>query len=304
MNPYLDIAQTGKTDWWRYLLALAFILFMWMIVGSLPLLIMIAMTMLDGNPATTFNIYGLVGVDPLVNFITLISTFLPFFIATPLAIRFIHGRPMRSIVTPYQRINWARLFTGFGVWFTLSALISLAEALLHPGRYVLTESFAKIIPFAITTLLLIPFQTSAEELAFRGYLLQWAGLKFQSRLALSLLSGLLFALPHITNPEVKVDFWASMAFYFSFGMFAAWVTLKDNGLELALGMHAANNIYTGIVANYVVSALPTPSVFTIIEMDAIYNLIAPLLGMLAFYFILFYIWKRNDSCEDLKPAQG
>jgi membrane protease YdiL (CAAX protease family) len=94
-----------------------------------------------------------------------------------------------------------------------------------------------------------------------------------------------------------VDFWLTMSFYFVFGVFAAWVTLKDNGLELALGMHAANNIYASIFANYSKGALQTQAFFTTNELDALYNLVATLVSMLVFYTIFF---RPGKSAK--KPA--
>lgn len=32
---YLEIAQQGNNSWWRYLLGIIFIFFMWLIVGSI-----------------------------------------------------------------------------------------------------------------------------------------------------------------------------------------------------------------------------------------------------------------------------
>jgi hypothetical protein len=251
---------------------------------------------LDGDPATLLETTGnLAGVDALLNYVITLSTFLPFFLATLLAVRFIHARPMRTLVTAAEGIRWGRLFSGFGLWFLLSALISVVEALLYPGRYELTLDLFKLIPIAIAALILIPFQTSAEELFFRGYLIQWIGLKLPNRLALGLISGLLFALPHIPNPEVRVNFGLVMGFYFLFGFFAAWVTLKDNGLELALGMHAANNIYTSIFANYANSALPTPALFTVNVLDPVYGLVSPAVAMLVFYLIL--LAPKNNLAE-------
>ncbi len=296
MKTYLEIAREGKNDWWRYLISLPFILFMWMIVGSAPLVAMAVWISLDGDPATLLETTGnLAGVDALLNYVIILSTFLPFFLATLLAVRFIHARPLRTLVTAAEGIRWKRLFSGFGLWFLLSALISVVEALLYPGRYELTLELFKLIPIAIATLILIPFQTSAEELFFRGYLIQWIGLKLPNRLALGLISGLLFALPHIPNPEVRVNFWLVMGFYFLFGFFAAWVTLKDNGLELALGMHAANNIYTSIFANYAHSALPTPALFTVNVLDPVYGLVSPAVAMLVFYLIL--LAPKNNLVE-------
>jgi membrane protease YdiL (CAAX protease family) len=251
---------------------------------------------LDGDPATYLDTTGnFHGVDPLLAFIITVSSFLTFFLSIPLAVYVLHGRPVRTLITASERINWGRLFSSFGLWFVLSALISLVEALLYPGRYELTLNLGKLISFAVATLLLIPFQTSAEELFFRGYLIQWIGLKVNNWVILSIISGLLFALPHVLNPEVDVNFWLVMGFYFLFGVFAAWVTLKDNGLELALGMHAANNIYAAIIANYTNSALQTPAMFTVNELDPVYGLISPAVAMVVFYLVLFQPWKQAEK---------
>jgi membrane protease YdiL (CAAX protease family) len=293
MKTYLDVAREGKNDWWRYVLSLAFILFMWFIVGSIPIFVLLFFVSVDGDPATSLDAAGsFLGVDPLLAFIATVSSFLTFFLSVPLAVRFLHGRPVRTLITASEHINWGRLFRSFGLWFVLSAWISLVEALLYPGRYELTLNLGKLIPFAVATLLLIPFQTSAEELFFRGYLIQWIGLKVGNWVVLSIISGLLFALPHVLNPEVDVNFWLVMSFYFLFGVFAAWVTLKDNGLEIALGMHAANNIYAAIIANYTNSALQTPAIFTVNELDPVYGLISPAVAMVVFYLVLFQPWKQ------------
>ena len=48
----------------------------------------------------------------------------------------------------------------------------------------------------------------------------------------------------------------------------------DGGLELALGLHVANNLYSALVANYTVSALPSESIFTVNVIDPFYGLIS------------------------------
>jgi len=295
MNAYLEIARQGKNNWWRFALSLPFILTIWLLIGSIPILILAAIVEMDNDPATKLTATGFAGVNPLTDFLATITTFIPFFLATLIAIPLFHGRPARTIITPQAHINWSRFFASFGLWFILAALVSLVESLLYPGRYSLTFNAAQLIPIAIAVLIFIPIQTSAEELFFRGYILQGFGLLFKSPLILSVLSGIFFMVPHFTNPEMASNFVLVALFYFSFGAFAAWITLKDQCLELALGMHAANNIYASIFANYTVSALPTTAVFTINVLDPVYNLIAPLIGFAIFYVIIFNPFKPQEQ---------
>jgi hypothetical protein len=234
-------------------------------------------------------------VNPIIIFLVVMFSVIPLLFTTLIAVRLIHQRPMRTIITPFERIDWRRIFAGFVVWFILSALGSIVESLLYPGRYRLTLDIVQLLPLSIAVLLLMPFQTSAEELFFRGYVLQSFGLRIKNPFLLSCISGFLFTLPHLENPEVSVNFWLMSISYFAIGAFAAWITLKDNRLELALGLHAANNIFTSVFANYTISAIPTPAIFTINGIDATYGLIALIFQMTLFYIILFKPFRRSVS---------
>jgi hypothetical protein len=76
-----------------------------------------------------------------------------------------------------------------------------------------------------------------------------------------------------------------MGYYFAFGFFLAWVSLKEAGLETALGVHAANNLYGGIVVNFEGSALPTYSLFFTTHFDPTYNLLTGIAAMGIFYLV-------------------
>ena len=71
------------------------------------------------------------------------------------------------------------------------------------------------------------------------------------------------------------------------GFFLTLITLRDNGIELALGMHAANNLFAALFANYTVTALPSPSLFTVQTLDPVYSLISLIVGTIVFYLIFF-----------------
>ena len=66
MNEYLDAVYQGKNNWWRYILSIALILFLWIIIGSIPVILLSAYLMVDGNPKSGFTETGFTGVDPLL----------------------------------------------------------------------------------------------------------------------------------------------------------------------------------------------------------------------------------------------
>jgi CAAX protease family protein len=287
MSNYLEVAQQGRNDWWRYLLSFPAILAIWFVVGSIPVIFLMAYVSTDGDPATNFSGTGFVGIPVITEFLFTMSSFLPLLAGTLLAVRSIHARPLKTLITGGTHIRWGRIFAGAGLWLLIAAVISMIESLLYPGRYVLTFQPVTWAIFAVLGLILIPMQTSAEEFLFRGYLLQWMGLRLKNWWLLSILNGLLFFLPHAANPEMATHSVLIGLGYIVMGVFLTLITLRDNGMELALGMHAGNNLFAALFANYSVTALPSPSLFTIQTLDPVYSLISLLLGMIVFYLVFF-----------------
>lgn len=295
MSDYLDGARSGKNEWWRYLLSLPAILVTWIVLGIIPVLVLMVYISVDGDPATGVSETGITGVPVNLEFTALMLSFIPFFAATLLAVRFIHARPLKTLITGSDRIRWGRIFAGAGVWLILAGLISLVESYLHPGRYVFTLQPVTLLVFAILALTLIPIQTSAEELFFRGYLLQWMGLRLKNKWLLALTNGVLFFLPHTANPEMEVNTVLIGLGYFAMGFFLALITIQDNGMELALGMHAGNNLFAGLFANYSTTSLPSPALFTIQILDPVYGLVTLVIGLAVFYLIFFGATRIGTS---------
>ena len=285
---FLELARRGLNDWWRYLVSIPLILLGWFGFSLLLYVLLIAYAVADGDPATALDLNkGQITGAPLLTFVVLLLGFAGLHAALFAAVRYLHRRPFLSLITPYRRIAWGRVATGFVVFLALAAAATAVEAALFPGRYKLTFNagdFLKFLPFA---LLLVPLQTSAEELLFRGYLMQAVGLLTRRALVPALASALLFALLHIANPEVGAGLAAMAATYFVLGLIFALVTIRDGRLELALGAHAANNLFAALFANYAGSALSTPSVFTASALDGPYALMSSVVIAAAFYLILF-----------------
>ena len=77
---------------------------------------------------------------------------------------------------------------------------------------------------------------------------------------------------------------------FMFGVFLSLLTLFDGGIELAVGYHAANNLWILLIANTEVTAVPTPSLFVIpMENYASSSVIVELTT----FAVLFVIFNRK-----------
>jgi hypothetical protein len=296
VNAYLDLARQGKTGWRRFVLAVALILFMWQILGALPSIFLLIWLLADGNPQTGTSPSGqFMGIEPILSFAVPMLASVLFLIGIFLAIRLIHQRLFKTLITSARAVAWGRFFQGFTVWFILSGLMSLVEALLYPGRYIWTLDLRRYIPFAFLALVLIPIQTSAEELFFRGYILQGVGLRLRNIWILSAISGFLFMVPHFLNPEARLNYGMMGFYYFFIGAVMAYVTLRDGRLELALGLHAANNLFSALFANYVVTVMPTPSLFTVNTLDVVYSVSAAVIGLIVFVLVFYWTFPSEAA---------
>jgi membrane protease YdiL (CAAX protease family) len=172
--------------------------------------------------------------------------------------------------------------------------------MIYPGRYVWTLDLRRYIPFAFLAIILIPIQASAEELFFRGYILQGIGLRLRNIWILSAISGFLFMVPHFLNPEARVNYGLMGFYYFFIGSVMAYVTLRDERLELALGLHTANNLFSALIANYTVTVMPTPSLFTVTKLDAAYSVSVAAIGLVVFALIFVGPFQRRIPDKNLE----
>jgi membrane protease YdiL (CAAX protease family) len=136
----------------------------------------------------------------------------------------------------------------------------IGVAMIAVGYFMSPEDYVwnfKPLPFfilVVISFLFLPIQTSMEELLFRGYLMQGFGTWFKKSFVALLLTSVIFGLLHGLNPEVEKLGWISMVYYIGTGLVLGIFTLMDEGTELALGFHAANNIIAAVLvtANWTV----------------------------------------------------
>jgi hypothetical protein len=95
----------------------------------------------------------------------------------------------------------------------------------------------------------------------------------------------LFALPHLANPEVAGEDLIRIIGYVAIGFGWAWVTLRDRTLELAIGAHAANNISAALLVGYVGSAIPSVSFWTMERIPVLHEVLLGVVSILIFTWI-------------------
>lgn len=213
-------------------------------------------------------------------------------------VKFIHRQSIRSLTTARKKVDWGRVFFSFGLWAVVSVLLILIAYLSTPENFVLNFKPEPFFIFLMLAVILIPLQTSFEEYLFRGYLMQGLGVITNSRLIPFLTSSILFGLMHIANPEVGKLGMVIMIYYIGTGFFLGILTLMDDGLELALGFHAANNLVGALLVTADWTAFQTNSILKdISEPTAGFDIILP---VFVFFPILLYVFSKKYGWTDWK----
>ena len=174
--------------------------------------------------------------------------------------KLVHPQSIRSLTTAREKIDWNRVLYAFILWGALTVGLTLLDYLISPESYVLNLNWPAFLKLAAVAILLIPLQTSFEEYLFRGHMMQGLGIIFRNRWVPLLVTSFIFGLMHLGNPEVEKLGPGIMVFYIGTGLFLGIITLMDEGMELALGFHAANNLVTALLVTADWTAFQTDSI--------------------------------------------
>jgi len=297
---FLEIAANENRDvWgyiWRYALGIFCVVAM-LFIGYIPLAIII---FLNANSTDLSNFeknmdFSLIGIDQNIGLILIIASFAAGLLGLWLVVKAFHDKKFKSIITAHSKIRWERVFWAFGFWMLLSIGAELVTWFFHPDNYTFSFDIALFIPLVLVSFLLLPLQTSFEEIFIRGYLMQGIGLIGVYRFVPLIITSLIFGMLHIMNPEVEnFGLGIMMFFYVGFGMLMGILALMDDGLEIPLGIHAANNIYASVFVSYAGGVLQTSAVFKVAEIDTQIMVVAWL--MISIIFIVTatkkYGWKN------------
>jgi membrane protease YdiL (CAAX protease family) len=294
------LAQSLKPEnkFWKYIVGFVIVI-LGMFLGQLPLGIAVAVKSMTGGgriPETEEEMLRYLDLN--LGLFLLLLSFAVALLALFIVVKTIHNQKFKEIVTSRAKVDWGRFFFAFVLWGTFSAATTLLFYFIDPESFVLQFNLLPFLILAAIAIVMIPIQTSLEELLFRGYLMQgFAGLA-RNRWVPLLVTSIGFGALHLANPEVGKMGYIVSVYYIGTGLFLGILTLMDEGTELALGFHAANNLIAALLVTADYSALQTYSVFKdISEPSASWDIFIPLLVI---YPILLLIFSKKYGWHSWK----
>ena len=187
--------------------------------------------------------------------------------ATLLAVRLVHRRPLATLFTARPAFGWRACGTSAAVTLATVAVLTVALAVVRPGTVEVVFEPGAFFLFLPVVLALVPLQVAAEEVLFRGYVLQavaWLTGRWWLRL---LVPAALFTLVHIANNEFRTGgLWAA-ADYAAVALYLGYLALRGGGLEHAIGVHLGINSAFFAFVGLSVADFRTPTVALISDYD-------------------------------------
>ena len=214
-------------------------------------------------------------------------------------VKYVHRQPLVALITARIRIDWKRFWFSFLLWGGITVGITLIDYLfISPKDYIWNFKWLPFLKLLLIVVLFIPLQTGFEEVFFRGYLLQALGLTVSNKWLPLLTTSVLFGLMHIANPEVEKLGYTLLIYYIGTGLFLGITTLMDDGLELALGFHTANNFFTALLVTSDWTVFQVPSILRDISEPTLgLTMWVPLIGCFPLLLYIFgrkYKWNINS----------
>ena len=252
-NSYLTLARLGKNQWWRYAISIVLILLFSQLLGILPMISYVHTSEGENLSYEQWVIaeenmdFEALGLSKNTGLALMLLSFAIGLGGLFIAVRFIHRKVFMHLINASKKLRWNRIWFAVIVWGGLLLIELITTLLLYGDQLKFQFDVTKFIPLVLISLLLLPVQTSFEELVYRGYYLQMFSLLSKYPIVPVTATSLMFAAMHMFNPEVAAFGWPVMfSYYFAFGFSLALITIWDRGLEIALGVHAINNVFTAL----------------------------------------------------------
>lgn len=293
---FIDKAKKGNTSFSSYLLGIALIISVYLL-GSFFLILDLqwnfGIESFDG--VSQKEIVKILGNNRFLAWLIIPFLFVALFLV--IHTKFVHKRTVLSIFSGRENFDWKRVLFSFSLLFSVLSLFLFIQY-LSSDSLIFQFDLQKFIPLFFIAIFLLPIQTSCEEILFRSYILQGIKMRTKKNSIAVLISGLMFGAIHIGNPEIAKIGYHIIVYYMLVGVFLALISLFDNGIELALGYHAANNVFAALMITNNWQAFQTDAVFMDISDPGMG--LDTIIGILFILPLVFFIFYKKYKWHSLK----
>ena len=278
-------------------LLIASIYFVLLLIVSFALLAFAVMLRVPYDHLTDLQrVYANVFKTPLV-FITFFISIIPVIPAIFIARLITNFKPLGLIHSIAGRMRWSYLgvFLGFG--FLIFGLYYVGFATLD-GSLTTQNSVHPLNSgmfwlYIVLILLIVPFQCYAEELLFRGYLMQTVGRWLKNPAWAIIIPAPIFMVLH------GYGLWGLLS-VLTMALIAGFLCWYTGGLEAGIGLHIANNI-SGIILGLLGLADPFDANHEAQALDFVQALILQL-AFAGLVYMYTYRQKRKAALNQGQDA--
>jgi|TARA_Y100000992_G_scaffold42442_1_gene24133 membrane protease YdiL (CAAX protease family) len=289
----------SKFDKFGYYLLGSLVIIIFNFIGQIPLTIVFASSLIESNIQINPEANPMDLLKAIPSNLRLFLMLFPFafsFIGVWLVSNKIHERSITSYFTSRNKLDFKRIFFSFSLWALAMIFFILFDLYVNPENY---EINFQPIPFLILfliSLIFMPIATSLEEFIFRGYLMKGFGNLFRNNFLPLIFTSVIFGVVHISNPEVSELGYGTMYFYIGTGFYLGVITLLDDGAELAMGWHAANNLVASLLVTTDWTVLQTNAILKDITEPSMDTEV--FLNLLIFYPLLIFIFHKKYNWKN------
>lgn len=295
------IAQGFKikdNGFWKYIVG-SIMVIVASTAGQLPLFIAMGVkSMTEGKKFPSDQNEMMTFLDSNLTLFLMLFSSVFALLALYLVVKHFHKQKFIEVTTSRKKMDWKRFFFSFRLWAFITVVITLASYFASPESYEVNFQPVPFAVLAIISILLIPVQTSTEEYVFRGYLMQGFAILAKNKWFPLLMTSVIFGTLHILNPEVEKMGYIILVYYIGTGLFLGILTLMDEGMELSLGFHAANNLIGALLITSDWTVFQTHSILKDhSEPTAGFDVLLP---VLVIFPILLFIFSKKYNWSNWK----
>ena len=290
---FVEQGVNRENKFWKYIVG-SLLIILASTVGQIPLLIAIVVKVFsEGKTMPTSGEDLMKVVDSNLSLFLVLLSFAVAMVGFYFVITLFHKQTFLSVTTSRKKVDWKRILFSFTLWSIFTIVSTVYSYYSSPENFVINFQPIPFVILFFISIVFIPIQTSTEEYVFRGYLMQGFANLSKNKWFPLLMTSVIFGTMHIVNPEVSKMGYIIMIYYVGTGLLLGIMTLMDEGMELALGFHAANNLITALLVTSDWSALQTNSVLKDISDPAVgSDVILPII--IVFPLILIIMSKKYN----------